>query len=100
MLFGISTYLVATINTQFGLFSSSGMEQNVAMGLKIGPDFLVEFAIVSLVVTSFFGGLIIGVVKNGDEKAGIKFIPMLLITSLIIFFVVRTAVASIFPALS
>lgn len=100
LLFGISTYLVGTISAQFALFQANGLSQDVAISLHVGPNFLVEFAVISLAITSFFGGLIMGVVKSGDEKAGLKYIPMLLVSSFVIFFAVRALVATIFPALT
>jgi pilus assembly protein TadC len=99
LLFGISTYLVSTITTQFSVFQASGMSQSATMSLKISPGFLVQFAMISLAVTSFFGGLIMGVVKNGDEKSGLKFIPMLMVITFVVFFVVRTLVATVFPSI-
>lgn len=98
LLFGISTYLVGSIGTQFSTFQTGGSDQMVFGGLQISPDFMLMFAVIALVVTSFFGGLIIGIIKSGSEKAGIKLIPLLLIISLFVFFSVRIAVASVFPA--
>lgn len=82
ILFGISTYIVGV-----GL-SKQPLDQN----------FLITFALLSLAVTSFFAGLIIGIIKDGEEKAGIKLIPILLIISIFVFFSIRSVVGGILPA--
>jgi len=97
LLFGISTYLVSSVGTQFTAFQASG-QPGVAV-MQISPGFLVMFAMLALAITCFFGGLIVGIIKGGSEKAGIKFIPMLMLVAYTVFFVVRTMVASVFPAM-
>jgi archaellum biogenesis protein FlaJ (TadC family) len=104
LLFGISTYLVQVLGNQQAHFN---IPANVAAtgpftGLKVmqahvtvSADFLFWFATISLTITSIFGGLIIGIVKDGDEKQGIKNIPILLAISLTVFFIVRLMVGSI-----
>lgn len=97
LLFGISTYLVGSIGSQFSAIQMSETSQ-FSMGLmNVKPDFLVTFALIELAITSIFGGLIIGVIKGGNEKTGIKFIPILIAISFTVFFIVRTAVSSVFP---
>jgi len=96
LLFGISTYLVGSVGTQIATFQT--VNQPGAATMHISTGFLVIFALLSLTITSFFGGLIIGIIKSGSEKAGIKFIPILIIVSFLVFFVVRGMVSSIFPA--
>ncbi len=98
LLFGISTYLIGSISSQFSLFEVTELsEQTVSLSLQVSPNFLVLFAVIALAVTSFFAGLMIGIIRGGTEKAGIKLIPVLLALSLVVFFTVRTGVASIFP---
>lgn len=98
LLFGVSTYLVGVLGEQFSQFDVNVETQfNIGKGqINVSGDFLVMFSLISLTITSFFGGLIIGVVKGGTEKNGLKIFPLLLITALIVFFVVRMGVAGIF----
>ncbi len=98
LLFGISTYLVGTISQQFTALQVADLaQQPVSLGITVATDFLVTFAIISLIITSVFAGLIIGIIKNGEEKTGIKFIPILMIISLAVFFIVRIFVSTAFP---
>ncbi len=102
LLFGISTYLVGGVSQQLSTISvpESGITPISSGAITISPGFLITFAMIALTITSFFGGLIVGIVKKGEEKAGLKYIPMLLFLSLSIFFMVRGALAGIFPAIS
>jgi len=98
ILFGISTYLVGAVGKQFPSFSVVTFSQQAAQGqFNISPGFLVTFALLSLTISSFFGGLIIGIVKDGDAKAGIKFIPILFVLSFFVFFTVRAIVGNVLP---
>lgn len=105
VIFGISTYLVEVMQTQFDRYDFS--EVNTGnIGLNIGggnigitPDFLVLYTVASLLITSIFGGMIIGIIKSGKETSGVKFIPILFIISVGIFFAVRMFIASMFVGL-
>ena len=103
LLYGISTYLVEILSKQFSLFqiSDTMISSMQFMGGKISIDtgFLILFTLVSLAVTSVFGGLIIGMIKGGRSKDGIKYIPMLMLLSFAVFFAVRSMVAGMFSGL-
>ena len=100
LLYGISTYLVGVLGTQFAQFDTNDIMagSQVAMmsgHINISKDFLFLFPVVSLIVTSIFGSLIIGIVKGGTEKDGIRTIPLLMVVSLTVFILVRSMVAGI-----
>ena len=101
LLYGISSYLVETmkdigeIADVHQIFSSS-LKVMSFQGIKIDPNFLRIYALASLTITSFFGGLLIGLVQEGHEKAGIKFIPILLVISISVFFFSRMVVIRLF----
>jgi archaeal flagellar protein FlaJ len=99
LLFGVSTYLVGNIGHQSMVWQSVGGGSDTPT-FQISADFLVMFAVLALGITSFFGGLIIGIVKNGDEKSGLKTVPILALISLAVFFIVRIMVSSMLPSFS
>jgi archaellum biogenesis protein FlaJ (TadC family) len=69
--------------------SAEVMEKGVALfkgGVNVSPDFLYIFSIVSIIITTFFSGLIIGLIETGKEKGGIKYVPIFMILALIVFF--------------
>ncbi|RLI87069.1 MAG: hypothetical protein DRO76_02905 [Candidatus Altiarchaeales archaeon] len=94
LLFAMSSFLVKVLismSTKIG----GEIPSEIAMGgsapismtnIQIRPEFLQEFAIASLLVSSIFGSLIIGLVLKGDGKEGIKFLPFLVVISLGLFF--------------
>jgi flagellar protein FlaJ len=99
LLYSISTYLVETM----AKIGAAGVEEAVAkygrsMGfisfrlVKFPPGFLTYYALGAMTITSFFGSLLIGLLREGSEKAGIKFIPIFLILNLIIFFSAKTLI--------
>ncbi len=104
LLFGISTYLVEILGRQFANFPISetlgdtlGGNIKIAQGsVNVSPAFLVQFSVISLVVTSVFAGLMMGIIRKGSSKEGIRYIPMLLFISLAVFFGVRSFVSGIF----
>jgi len=54
------------------------------------------FATLSIVITTMFGALIIGLIQTGKEKNGIKYIPVLTCGALIVFFVAQYLIRALF----
>ncbi|MBN2101935.1 MAG: type II secretion system F family protein [Candidatus Aenigmarchaeota archaeon] len=96
VLYALTIHLVAMMS-QFGASTSAGTSSVPMMGMgmfsgggggaQISPDFLFIFSILSLIITAFFSGLIIGIIDSGKEKSGIKYIPIFVILALVIFLV-------------
>ncbi len=103
LLFGISTYLVQTLGTEMSSFE---MPETLITGihigrgeLNVGSSFLIMFSITALFIISFFGSMIIGIVKSNKEKEGLKIFPLMFIISITIFIIVRMFVSSIFSGI-
>ncbi|MBI2523503.1 type II secretion system F family protein [Candidatus Woesearchaeota archaeon] len=58
-------------------FSGSGIDYN---------DFRI-FAIVSLIITSFFSAIIISTIKSGNAKSGFRFIPIFIVVTVTLFLI-------------
>ncbi len=101
LLFGISTFLVEVMSKQMSQFNlaETGIQGIRIAGLAVNPEFLRLFSFASLAVTSFFGGLVIGIIKKGREKDGVKYIPVLILLSYSVFIFVRSSVSGIFIGL-
>jgi archaeal flagellar protein FlaJ len=65
----------------------------------ITSDQLFWFAICSIMLTTFFGSLIIGLIQSGKEKNGIKFIPALMLGALAMFFIAQLVIKVMFGSL-
>ncbi|MCS7135035.1 MAG: type II secretion system F family protein, partial [Candidatus Aenigmarchaeota archaeon] len=44
--------------------------------IDIEKSFLIKYSLACLTITSIFGGMLIGMIKDGSEKAGLKYIPI------------------------
>jgi archaellum biogenesis protein FlaJ (TadC family) len=101
LLFAFSSYLVETMIAVGSEIRISEATHYAAIGtlklglMKISPDFLRVYSLLTLIITSFFGSLLIGLLQEGREKAGIKYIPILLLLNMTIYFTVRIALLSI-----
>jgi len=62
----------------------------------ITTDQLFWFATLSILVTTMFGALIIGLIQSGKEKNGIKFIPALTCGALLVFILAQFIIKMIF----
>jgi hypothetical protein len=101
LLYGISSFLVKTMQEIGGKATvssnlPSGMKFMTFQEIKLTPEFLMIYVSISLGVTALFGGMLVGLIQEGSEKAGLKYIPVLLALSLSIFFLTRMVVERMF----
>ncbi len=101
LLYGISSYLVETMKEMGGMAPvqrslSQGIKFMPFKGIKINEQFLMIYSFLALGITSVFGGMLIGLIQEGSEKGGLKYIPLLLALSIGIFFLSRTLVSGVF----
>ncbi|MCH8329708.1 MAG: type II secretion system F family protein [Nanoarchaeota archaeon] len=77
---------VTSATTGFALsFSGSGIKYS---------DFKI-FAVVSLIITSFFSSVIISTIKKGNAKLGFKYIPMFIVVTITLFFIADKVLGSL-----
>jgi len=105
LLYGISSFLVETMQEMGSKISvqqsfPTGMKFMTFRGMSIEPQFLVYFVSISLGITAFFGGLLMGLIQEGTERAGLRYIPILLMISLSIFFITRFLIERVFGAIA
>lgn len=67
---------------------------------RISSQFLDTYALIALSITSVFGGLLIGLVQEGSERAGIKFIPLLLTISISLYIISKTLIIAAFGGIT
>lgn len=101
LLYGISSFLVETMKTIGGNVKvQAGFTGNLRLisfqEININQNFLILYSLSALGITSFFGGMLMGLIQEGSEKAGLKYIPILFLISLSIFFIVRFVVKGMF----
>jgi Flp pilus assembly protein TadB len=91
-LFGMAYQLIIVVQEVFSRVdispgAVSGMSINISQGAIDIADFR-TFAVLSLLITSFFSAIIISAIKKGNIKGGIKYIPAFMISSVILFFII------------
>ena len=98
-LFGLSSFLIEVLTKQIGSINvpAATLTQLPFSMSSVGitPEFIMIYLLVMITTTSVLGGLVLGLISRGEEKAGIKYIPFLLAISLIVFFLVRMVVKSV-----
>ncbi len=106
LLFSMSAFLVKLLTKNMELISEGMPKGEIMAGApisiteaKLNPEFINMFSIISLVVTSLFGSLIMGLILRGDEKSGIKYLPILWIISLGLFVLGSYAMNAIFGSM-
>jgi len=98
ILFALSSFLAETITTQVSLIS---IPEGVATPITITEspiplNFIINFIIIVLVTLNVFGSLTLGAIKKGEIKEGVKYMPILLLVSLGLFFLVRIIIKNVF----
>jgi len=93
-LFALSGVLIQVIQGLGSTFGATGATASIGMGISFTgtgikySDFRI-FAVVTLIMTSFFSSAIIATIKKGDIKSGFKNIPIFIISSLSIYLVAQ-----------
>jgi archaellum biogenesis protein FlaJ (TadC family) len=94
LLFGLSSFLIEVLTEIV-----SGMDiptttatANLPLSfteISISVNFVIMFAVIFLITSSILGSLILGLISKGKEREGIKFMPVLIAASLLMFFLIR-----------
>lgn len=104
ILFGISTYFIEVTHS---IFATRVLPQATALptgairvtGPQVNPEDVRNFAIAAIATITLFASLIVGLIRTGDERNGLKYAPLLVGGALAVFFVVKFAVSSMFGAI-
>jgi len=105
-LYAISLFFVETMTRlwspkMLGGIQVTGSTMGGGMLSKAGPptitvDQLFWFAVSSIVVTTFFGSLIIGLIQTGKEKNGLRFVIPFMLGGLAVFLLAQFVIKMMF----
>jgi len=107
VLFSISSYIVGMLNEQTQNIAIDPAQfkeisQRSPVGRVFGipevaitEEFATMFSFIALLATCFFSGLIMGVINTGKEINGIKYIPILMLVALPLFFIIRIVLVEV-----
>lgn len=104
MLFALSGVLIEVVGNLGSSLGGTG-NQAQASGLAITfsgtgvtqTDFKI-FAVVSLMITSLFSAMMVSTIKKGNIQSGVKYIPIFIFISLILYFIAQGAVGKLIGA--
>lgn len=104
MLFGLSSFLIKVITDIFAKIeipvTDIGRKLPITFTkITLTPEFVNTYTIISMIVTSIMGSLILGLISKGREKEGLKFIPILIVMTLVLFFLVRFLIGKLLSGL-
>ncbi|MCD6371419.1 MAG: type II secretion system F family protein [Candidatus Aenigmarchaeota archaeon] len=101
ILYSFTSQLMETmseIGQKLELEKVSGYGSYVGVSIRfvaLDVNFIRNYSIAALTITSIFGGLLLGLLQEGTEKAGIKYIPILLLLNFLIFFAAKIVLQSV-----
>jgi archaellum biogenesis protein FlaJ (TadC family) len=72
--------------------SSLSSEVGLGMGVPISSDFLFGVSIATIIATSFTVSILVGVIHDGKELNGLKYMLYLLVASIVVFLIMHTYV--------
>lgn len=88
-LFALSGVLVDTMTHLMSGITVENLPQNIPIAfseINISTTFVFYFSIAFIIVMDLMASLVLGLVSKGDEKEGLRYLPIMLILSLGIFF--------------
>lgn len=103
VLYAISTHLAQTLSRLSEAISVAFLTRGTPTlriaPSEIAPDFLIVFAYVNLIITAVFGSLMVSLITRGNEKYGLRYIPVFIAISIGIFLVARFLVSGFFASI-
>ena len=97
MLFSLSSFLLELLVKNMQMIAAqmpanmkgiSGAAMPISPGnITITPEFAIMYSAISIIVSSIFGSLVMGLILKGEEREGFKYIPVLGITAIVLFYV-------------
>lgn len=103
ILYAISTHLAGALSRLSGAISVAFLTRGAPtlniVPSEISTDFLLTFSYINLIITAVFGALMVALITRGNERYGIRYIPLFVVISMIIFLVVRYLVSGFFGSI-
>ncbi len=102
-LFSLSGVLVETMTNLMGDIDMESMPQNIPVSfssISISVDFIFYFSLCFIIVMDVMAALVLGLVSKGDEKEGLRYLPIMLILSLGIFFILGKLLSGVVGGLA
>jgi len=96
LLLAISIHFLDSVSS-FNIIQDVGFGMEaMAVGVSITSEFLTIISMVMLIITSVLASSLIGTIKEGNLKSGLKYSPLLVLGTILIFYTGRFLVGYLF----
>ena len=104
MLFSLSSFLITVMKNVFAKVDIPQTTANVDIPINfseisLDPSFVTNYTLISMTVTSIMGSMILGLISKGKKKAGLKFMPVLIVLTISLFFIIRAIISTLLSGL-
>jgi len=102
-LFSLSGIFVDTMTNLMRGITPESLPQNLPVSfsvINISSSFIFYFSIMFIIAMDIMASLILGLVSKGDEKEGLRYLPVMLVLSLSIFFIVGRVLSGVMASLT
>tara|TARA_Y100000310_G_scaffold13087_1_gene13421 strand:- start:9882 stop:10865 length:984 start_codon:yes stop_codon:yes gene_type:complete len=104
VLFSLSTFLIDIMQNVFAQVELPDTTGNIDIPISfsevtIDPTFVMQYTMMSMIISSVMGSMIIGLISKGKKKAGLKYAPILIILTISLFFIVRGVIGALLGGL-
>ncbi len=101
-LFSLSGIFVETMTGLMGGVSVEDLPQNLPVSfsvINISSSFILYFSIAFIIAMNIMASLVLGLVSKGDSKEGLRYLPIMLVLSLSIFFILGKVLSGVMAGL-
>jgi Flp pilus assembly protein TadB len=105
LLFSVSFQFISIFSAMMTKLNVAELAKNAPKSmislseLSITPDFFMTYSIAILIVSGFFGALLIGILKTGSITEGIPSMPAYVVIPIVIYFVMKFLLGMVFGSM-
>lgn len=102
ILFGFSSFLINVLEKNIALIELPPETTFIPVSFSkvaVSSGFIKKFSLSTLITTAILGSLVLGLIGRGNEKFGVKYIPILVILTISVFYLARFLASSILGGL-
>jgi hypothetical protein len=106
LLFAVSHQFITIFSTMMDKLQVTDLTTETPEGmitlsqLSISPDFFLFYALMILLISALFGALLVGLLKTGNVLSGVPNIPIFIIGSIAVFFVLKYILSVFFNSIA
>ena len=107
ILFGLAYNLLTVIQKVTNLLASTSQTSGSSLPtmltnigkVKVNKDLFIWFSQMALLIISFFASLIVSIIEKGTIKGGVKYVPLFVVSSQIVYYVCLKLMTLVFSSL-